>query len=273
MSAKRSVIAVLALALVGSVALAAPGLKPGGYTVLKVELPRELRQMAGRGQLSPVKMADVVVVAPANFDAARDWPVMVISATSDRPYQSSRLLLVAYTKAALEAGWILIAADPDEEIPVAQDDVPLRYALNIAALAALELQWPGAARAPLAFGGFSGGSKYAGWLAAGFASRGRSIAGIYLAGCNQDTVVPAARLFDVLNDAYRRVPIFLQSGEMDVISTMADHQRVMDEIKGAGFRNVRIEYCPGPHDVAPRLLRTALDWFREVAEKPPAATH
>jgi predicted esterase len=95
--------------------------------------------------------------------------------------------------------------------------------------------------------------------------------GIYLAGCNQDTVVPAAQQFNVLNDAYKRVPVFLQSGETDVVSTMADHRRVMEEIKHAGFRNVRIEYFPGPHDVEPRLLRTALDWFREVAERAAAA--
>ncbi|HEX7272026.1 MAG TPA: hypothetical protein VF420_07750 [Casimicrobiaceae bacterium] len=263
----RSSLVLLTLVLAASAALAAPGLTPGGYTAFKVELPRELRQMAGRGELSPVTIADVTVAVPANFDAARDWPVMIVSATSDRPYQSSRLLLAAYAPVALEAGWILVAADPDEEVTVAQDDVPLRYALNIAALAALEQRWPGAAAARLAFGGFSGGSKYSGWLAAGFASRGRSIAGIYLAGCNLNTVVPAAQQFGVLTDAYRRVPVFLQSGETDVVSTMADHQRVMDEIKHAGFRNVRIEYFSGPHDIEPRLLRTALSWFGELGDR------
>jgi predicted esterase len=257
--------ALLPALFIASAALAAPGLNAGGLTEFKVELPRDLRQMAGRGQLSPVTHALVAVAVPANFDATRQWPVMIISATSDPQYHSSRLLLGAYADTAVAAGWILMAADPAEEVSVDQDDVPLRYALNTAALAALKLQWPGAEKAPLAFGGFSGGAKYSGWLAAGFASQGRTIIGIYLAGINQDTVVPAARKFKVLTDAYRRIPIFLQSGERDAISTPSEHRAVLDELKRAGFRNVQIEYFPGPHEIEPAPLAMALDWFHEVA--------
>lgn len=255
-------------AFVASAALAAPGLKPGGLSEFNVELPRELRQMAGRGQLSAVKHALVTVAVPAKFDTARDWPVMVISATSDPQYHSSRALLGGYADTALAAGWILVAADPAEEVAVEQDDVPLRWALNLAALAALELQWPGAAKAKLAFGGFSGGAKYAGWLAAAFASQNRAIIGIYLAGINQDTVLDAAERFKVLNETYRSVPVFLQSGEKDDIATPADHRTIQDELKRAGFTNVRVGYFPGAHVIDPGPLRTALDWFRELAAQP-----
>jgi predicted esterase len=257
--------ALLPALFVASAALAAPGLTVGGLTEFQVELPREFREFAGRGQLSPVTHALVTIAAPANFDMARDWPVMVISATSDPQYNSSRLLLRAYAGTALTAGWILVAADPAEEVSVAQDGVPLRYALNKAALAALGLQWPRAAKLPLAFGGFSGGAKYTGWLAAAFANDGRSVMGIYVAGINEDTIVPAAQLYKVLSDAYRRIPVFLQSGEKDEISTKADHLKVYDELKRAGFRNIRIEYFPGLHDIDPKSLGTALDWFRELA--------
>ena len=196
---------------------------------------------------------------------------MVISATSDPQYHSSRRLLGAYADAALAVGWILVAADPAEEVSSERDDVALRYALNTAALAVLGLQWPGSGKAPLAFGGFSGGAKYAGWLAAGFASQGRTIIGIYLAGINQDTIVAAAQDFKVLDETYRRIPIFLQSGEKDEIATPADHRRVRDELKRAGFRHIQVEYFPGPHAVDPRPLRTALGWFRELAEQPAGA--
>ena len=267
----RRFLVLLPVLFVASAALAAPGLRPGGSSEFKVELPRELRQLAGRGQLSPVTHALVTVALPPNFDIARDWPVMIISATADPQYHSSRRLLRAYAETALAAGWILLAADPAEEVSAEQDDMALRYALNIAALAALASQWPGADRASLAFGGFSGGAKNSGWLAAAFASQRRAIMGIYLAGINENTVVAAARHFKVLDETYRRIPVFLQSGEQDEIATPADHRAVHDELKRAGFRHIRVAYFPGPHAVDPARLRTALDWFRDLAVQPATA--
>src|SRR5438105_2791282 len=194
-------------------AVTATSLKPGGPSEFRVEFPAELRRLAGRGQLSPVAHALVTIAVPESFDPARNWPVMVISATSDPQYHSSRALLRAYLDTALGAGWILLAADPEEDVTVDQDEVLLRYALDTAALAVLKLQWPGADTAALGFGGFSGGAKYSGWLAAAFANQGRTIMGLYLAGINEDTVSRAARELSILSDTYRRVPIFLQSGE------------------------------------------------------------
>jgi hypothetical protein len=102
-------------------------------------------------------------------------------------------------------------------------------------------------------------------LEAAFANDGRTVMGIYVAGINQDTIVSAAQQFKILTETYRRIPVFLQSGEKDQISTPADHLNVYDELKRVGFGNIRIEYFPGSHDVDPRPLRTALDWFRELA--------
>jgi len=245
------------------------GLEPGGLSDFSVELPQELRQIAGRGGMAPVTRALVTVAVPVDFDAAHVYPVMVISATADPQYHSSRGLLRVYAEVAVGGGWILVAADPAEEVTVEQDDINLRYALNATALAALESQWPQAGKAPLALGGFSGGAKFSGWLAAAFASQGRSIIGIYLAGINSDTVISAARHFSVLNESFRRIPIFLQSGQRDKIATPADHRTIHDQLKHAGFREVRIEYGPGSHEVDPRSLRTALDWFRKVAAPGP----
>jgi hypothetical protein len=66
---------------------------------------------------------------PPSFDATRDWPVLAVSATSDVEYRSSRAHLRAYADTALSRGWIVIAADAEEEVAAEQDDVPLRYAL------------------------------------------------------------------------------------------------------------------------------------------------
>jgi hypothetical protein len=257
-------VSLLAICVLAAPALGAPGLKAGALNEFQVELNDDLRRIAGRGQLAAVSAARVTVAVPPGFDPDRSWPVMIVSATSDQGYQSSRSLLAEYAAAGMEAGWILIASDPAPLVGKDQDGVPLRYALSLAALGALATQWKGAESAPLAFGGFSGGSKYSGWLAATFASRGRRIAGIYVAGINEDTVLSGAKDLGVLDDAYRRTPVFLQSGEQDVISTPGDHQRIRDELRRAGFKNVRIEYFSGPHVTAPALLGKALAWFSEL---------
>lgn len=251
--------------LIASSTPAATILRAGGLSEFNVQLPRELRQIAGRGSESPVTHALVTVALPSNFDVARGYPVMVISATSGSPYNSSRSLLGAYADTARTAGWILVAADPAEEVAAERDDVGLRYALNTAALAALASQWPGAAKASLAFGGFSGGAKYSGWLAAAFASQGRPISGIYLAGINVDTIVAAAQHFNVLNDSFKGIPVFLQSGDKDEIATPAEHRAIHDDLKRAGFTHVTLKFSDAAHEVDPVPLRTALDWFRELA--------
>ena len=257
-------IAIAAVCSIATALHAATSLEAGGLREFNVELPQQLRQIAGHGTPSPVAHALVTIAVPANFDATRAYPVMVISATSDAEYRSSRRLLGTYADTARQAGWILVAADAAETVAAGQDDVGLSYALNAAALAALASQWPGAAKAPLAFGGFSGGAKYSGWLAAAFASQGRAISGIYLAGINADTIVPAAQYFNVLDERFRRIPVFLQSGENDELATPDDHRAVYDVLKRAGFKDVRVKYVAAAHEVDPAPLRAALDWFRTL---------
>ncbi len=249
-------------------AVAAEGPPASAFREFNVELPTDLRKVAGRGKVSSVAHALVTIALPEKFDKDRDWPVLVVSAPSDPRFNSSRKMLRAYAETGLGSGWILVAADAAEAMTAEQDDVPMRLALNTAALAVLERQWPGSPKAPLAFGGFSGGAKYSGWLAAAFASQGRTVIGVYQAGINEDTLADAAMWFNVLNAAFKRTPVFIQAGAKDEVATPAEHQKVISDLKRAGFRNVRIEFSPAAHDVDPGPLRDALDWFREVASLP-----
>ena len=238
-------------------ALAAPMLTHGTLREFNVELPDELRTMAGRGKLSHVAHALVTVAVPTGIDVGRDTPLLVVSATSEPGYQSSRHLLRDYADAATSAGWMIVAADPAEGVAFDQDGVPMRLALNTAALAVVSREWPDAAKAPLAFGGFSGGAKYSGWLAAAFASQRRAVIGIYLAGINQNTVIDGATQFGVLDGAFRRIPVFLQVGDQDDIATPTDHRTLASELRHAGFKNVRVESFVGKHEVEAELLHTA----------------
>ena len=262
---RNILVCLLTLGLV-SAARAVPALKPGAITEYRVELSRELRELAGNGrQLSPATYALVAVALPENFDPAKDWPVMVISATSDPKFNSSLKLLGFYAETAMAAGWILLAADPEGKVAQDDDGVFLRFALNSAALAGLSLQWPGAQQAPLAFGGFSGGAKHSGWLAAMFTLQGRRPIGVFQAGINQETVAKAGQEFKALDGNYRKIPVFLLGGRQDQIAAPGEIRDVETELCRAGFKQVQLEFFDGPHAINPAPLRRALDWFRELA--------
>lgn len=227
----------------------------------KVELPSELRRMAGRGALSPsVTHAAVTIVVPDKLAPDAEAPVLVVSATSDARYSSSRRLLEAYSKVALENGWIAVAADPGEPLEADKDNASVRLALNNAALAVLRKVRPKSADAPLAFGGFSGGAKYSGWLAAAFAKQGRTVIGIYLSACNEDTVSKGATQFG-LDARFKRVPVFVQAGAMDEVASPEAHREVAASIERAGFSRVKLVWTPGGHRVEPESLGSALGWF------------
>lgn len=247
----------------------APALPPGGLAEFRVELPAELRELAGRGgNPSPVRHVLVSVALPPDFDAALEWPVLVVNATSDPGSNSSRQLLQAYREAAAKAGWIAVAADPEPAVSQADDQLTLRFALDLAALLALQPHWKDAGRAPLAFAGFSGGAKYSGYLAALFRRQGARLAGVYMAGVNQNAFGEAARQSGVLDDDLREVPVFLQGGTRDRVATPAQHRAIESDLVRDGFRHVRLEFVPGGHAVDAAPLAEALRWFGDRRLQP-----
>jgi predicted esterase len=187
--------------------------------------------------------------------------VLVVNTTSDPGFNSSRALAALYRPSAAAAGWVVVAADPEPGVSQDDDQLSLRYVLDAAALAALKTRWRDADKPLLAFAGFSGGAKYTGWLAALFHSQGARVGGVYMAGVNQDALGDAARKFGVRDASFRQLPVFLQGGLKDEVATPAQHRRVQAELRDAGFKQVRLEFVPGDHDVDSSLLQGALEWF------------
>jgi len=237
-------------------AAALPALKADEVVQFRVELPVEVQPLAGA-----VRVAKVAVATPAAFDPAQPWRVLIVNATSDPGYQSSRRLMAAYRATAADAGWVALAADPDVEVAQREDSLSLRYALASVALDAVHPRWRDAGQAMLAFAGFSGGAKFSGWLAALFTTQGARVNGIFLAGVNEEPVATAARQFKVLDDAYRSVPVFLQAGRSDTVATPDRHREIMAELRKRGFSSVRLEVIDGGHQVDATHLRAALEWF------------
>ena len=254
---RRAVLgALMTVTTAGRPAMALPALKADELIQFRVEIPVDLHSLAGA-----VRVARVAVATPAAFDPAQPWRVLIVSATSDPGHQSSRALMTAYRSAAAGAGWVALAADPDADVPQSEDSRLLRFALASAGMDAVLPQWRDAGRATLAFAGFSGGAKYAGWLAALFRTQGARVAGIFLSGVNGETVATAARQLEVLDEEYRSVPVFLQAGRSDTVATPAQHREIRGELLRRGFRSVRLELVDGGHRVDAGWLPTALEWF------------
>jgi predicted esterase len=254
---RRAALGVLmTAATAGRHAAALPALKADDLAQFRVELPADLHELAGK-----VRVARVAVATPPAFDPAQPWRVLIVNATSDPGYQSSRELMTAYRSAAAGAGWVAVAADPDTEVAQDEDTLFLRYALASVALDAVLPRWRDAGQAGLAFAGFSGGAKYSGWLAALFSTQRARVIGIYLSGVNEETVATAARQLKVLDDEYRAVPVFLQAGRSDTVATPARHREIRAELLRRGFGSVRLEFTEVGHRVDATWLRTALEWF------------
>ncbi len=216
-------------------ALAANKLTPRATHETVVPLPKSLREVAGNGK------------------------------PSDPGFNASRALMRRYADTATVTGWIVIAADAQGEIAYREDNFQMRLALVSAALAALQLHWSGAADAMLAFGGFSGGAKHSGWLAAAFVAQERRVIGVFQAGINQESFAMSGKLFKVLDDALRQTPVFLLGGSVDAIATPDAHRTVQRQLKRAGFKNVQLDFMDGAHGVDPRPLARALGWFANIA--------
>ena len=249
----------------GATALA---IVPGKTTEIRIEMPDALRRMAGGGALSPVSGALIAIAVPENFDAARAWPILIVSATSDPGYNLSRRSMRGFVEPALTAGWVVLAADPAEPLAGVDDDTNvLRYALIKTALAALASAWPDSTRWPIAFGGFSGGSKRTGVLALVSTIEGRRPIGLFLGGCNEAAAVWALEEYRKPLPQFLRVPVFLSSGERDAIATPAQHRQVQRDMIGAGFSRVRLDSYSGRHELNQQQVRAALEWFAGVRDE------
>jgi predicted esterase len=259
----RSIVAILALCWAFDAPAASTlAIAPGATTQFKIELPQNLRRFAGRGDLSPVTTALVAVAIPEHFDPSRPWPMLAVSASSDPGYNDSRALMRGFVAPALAAGWVVFAADAEfKPGAIVTDNNELRFALILAAEAALYQAWPDSARWPLAFGGFSGGAKRSGVLALLSTIEGRTPIGIFLGGCNEATPVMALDAYGKPLPSFLHVPFFLSSGRRDAVATPAQHADVARELGAAGFDRIRLESHSGKHQLYQPHVEAALQWF------------
>lgn len=239
----------------------------GDATSFLAPLPEDAIKALKKEDNTEIAEARVAVAVPENFDPARTWKVLVVSATSDANSQSIGHMH-QFKKEALARGWVLMAADPPNAEAPKDCNNTWRWSLIRAGLDEMHRAWPGSRAWSYATAGFSGGAKRSGYIAALLAEADYHVIGMYMGGCNQDMASLGLKEFGPKRSAFLKVPIFLSNGDRDATAPVSSGVRVKNSMDATGFKHLRMETYPGGHDLYPAHTDTALAWFEELAAAP-----
>jgi hypothetical protein len=236
----------------------------GGATVeIPFPVAKSFQDIAAQGGNPRPETGRAVLTFPAGFDPTRDWPILIVTSTSDFN-RTNPMDAEWYRRPALAEGWVLLASDAT--IRPRLDSTQWRLALLAAALESMRREWPRSAKWPVAFGGFSGGAKRSAVLGAMLAKTGAvKTCGFFLSGINEDRLSEAYRNYSPGGD-FLSIPIWLSSGQSDNVAKPQDHDRLKSSLQRTGFKHVRLERFSGGHQVKKEEVERALRWFREVAK-------
>src|ERR1700682_5666200 len=159
--------------LIASLSSAAPlagqQVKPGGKIEIRFPVSKYFQDIAAQAGNPRPETGRAVLTFPAGFDPARTWPILIVTSTSDFN-RTSAMEAEWYRPPATAEGWVVLG--PDATIRPRIDSTQWRLGLLGAALDAIGKEWPQSAKWPVAFAGFSGGSKRSGVLGAMLAKSG-----------------------------------------------------------------------------------------------------
>ncbi len=156
----------------------------GGATVeIRFPVAKSFQDIAAQGGNPRPDLGRALLTFPVSFDPARNWPILVVTSTSDFN-RTSPMDAEWYRRPALAEYWVLLASDAT--IKPRLDSTQWRLAMLAAALESMRRERPQSAKWPVAFGGFSGGAKRSALLGAMLAKTGSvKTCGFFLSGINE----------------------------------------------------------------------------------------
>ena len=240
--------------------LAGQQVQGGKMVEIRFPVPKYFQDIAAQSGNPRVETGRAVLTFPPGFDPARRWPILIVTSTSDF-HRTSPMDVEWYRSSADAEGWMILASDAT--IKARLDSTPWRLAMLGAALETLRKEWPQTAKWPVAFAGFSGGSKRSGLVGAMLAKTGISICGFFLAGINEDRLGPAYKTYQPGTN-FLNIPIWISGGMDDPIATPSAEGAVQASLQRTGFKRVRVEHFIGSHWLKRSEVRLALRWFREL---------
>jgi hypothetical protein len=235
--------------------------QPGGKIEIRFPVSKYFQDIASQAGNPRPETGRAVVTFPAGFDPAHSWPILIVTSTSDFN-RTSAMDADWYRKPATAEGWIVLGSDAT--IAPRIDSTQWRLGLLGAALESIRKEWPQSARWPMAFAGFSGGSKRSGVLGVMLAKSGSArVCGFFLSGINEDRLGEAYKTYHP-GAGLLEVPVWLSSGSTDPIATPQAHNLVRVSLERTGFKRVRLEQFGGGHQLKLSEVRRALQWFRQL---------
>src|SRR4051794_3521882 len=260
------VLGVFVLVLAGHAdadTLAGQQVQPGGKIEIRFPVSKYFQDIAAQAGNPRPDTGRAVLAFPVGFDPSRTWPILVVTSTSDFN-RTSAMDADWYRPAATAEGWVVIGSDAT--ISPRIDSTQWRLGLLGAALEAIRKDWPQSVRWPVAFAGFSGGSKRSGVLGAMLAKSGSvRVCGFFLSGINEDRLGEAYKTYHP-GGGLLEVPVWLSSGSRDPIATPQAHNLVKASLDRTGFKRVRLEQFTGGHQLKMSEVRRALEWFRQLGK-------
>jgi hypothetical protein len=243
--------------------LAGQQVVPGGKIEIRFPVSKYFQDIAAQAGNPRPETGRAVLAFPAGFDPSRTWPILIVTSTSDFN-RTSAMDAGWYSRPAIEEGWIVLGSDAT--ISPRIDSTQWRLGLLGAALEAIRKEWPQSARWPVAFAGFSGGSKRSGLLGAMLAKSGSvRVCGFFLSGINEDRLGEAYKTYHP-GAGLLEVPVWLSSGSSDPVATPQAHVLVKASLERTGFKRVRLEQFTGGHQLKLSEVRKALQWFRQLGK-------
>jgi len=252
----------LALAATGEAAtLAGQQVKTGPLIEIRFPVSIYFQDMAAQGGNPRPETGRAVLSFPPGFDPARRWPILIVTSTTDF-HTTSPMDAPAYQSSADAEGWVILASDAT--IKAQHDSTPWRLAMLGAALEAVRKDWPQSKNWPVAFAGFSGGSKRSCLLGAMLAKgRAVNICGFFLSGINDDKMSEAYKTYQPGAD-FLNIPIWISGGMDDIIATPSLEGKAAANMRATGFKRVRVEHFMGVHQLKRAEVKLALRWFRQL---------
>jgi len=264
MDMRSLLLGLLGLALTGSASaatLAGQQVQPGGKIEIRFPVSKYFQDIAAQAGNPRPESGRAVVTFPPGFDPSRSWPILIVTSTSDFN-RTSAMDVEWYRGPATAEGWVVLGSDAT--ISPRIDSTQWRLGLLGAALETIRKDWPQSARWPVAFAGFSGGSKRSGVLGAMLAKSGSvRVCGFFLSGINEDRLGEAYKTYHP-GAGLLEVPVWLSSGSSDPIAPPQAHNLVKASLERTGFKRVRLEQFGGGHQLKLSEVQRALQWFRQL---------
>jgi hypothetical protein len=241
--------------------LAGQQVQPGGKIEIRFPVSKYFQDIAAEAGNPRPNTGRAVLTFPNGFDPSRPWPILIVTSTSDFN-RTSVMDADWYRPPATAEGWIVLGSDAT--ISPRIDSTQWRLGLLGAALETIRKEWPQISKWPVAFAGFSGGSKRSGVLGVMLAKSGSvRVCGFFLSGINEDRLGEAYRTYQP-GRGFLEVPVWLSSGASDPIATPQAHNLVRASLQRTGFKRVRLEQFGGGHQLKMSEVRLALQWFRQL---------